>query len=208
MIDFIEGEIAYSTAESIVIAVGGIGYNIFCPNPDVIGRVGERIRIYTHQHVREDLIALYGFTTQEERELFRQLLGVSGIGPKGAMAVIGSGHPAEVVQAIYEENIQYLTKLPGIGKKTAQRIILDLKDKLELDVWLNRVVDAGSHFEAEVAAATSEKGVLEEAIEALIGLGYNEKEARHAVSQAQKSAEHTHLSIDTLIKKALQTFLT
>lgn len=206
MIDFIEGEIAYSTTDSIVIAVGGVGYNVFCPNPDVFGSEGERIRIYTHQHVREDLIALYGFRSLEERELFRQLLGVSGIGPKGAIAVIASGQPTEVVQAIHEENIQYLTKLPGIGKKTAQRIILDLKDKLELDVWLNSIVDEGSHFEV-AAAGTGEKGVLGEAIEALISLGYNEKEAKHAVTQAQKSTTQTDLSVDTLIKKALQTFL-
>lgn len=206
MIDFIEGEIAYSTTESIVVAVGGVGYNVFCPNPNVFGSEGERVRIYTHQHVREDVIALYGFRSQEERELFRQLLGVSGIGPKGAISVIASGQPTEVVRAIYEENIQYLTKLPGIGKKTAQRIILDLKDKLELDVWLNGMVDTGSHFEV-AAAATSEKGVQGEAIEALVSLGYNEKEAKLAVSQAQETTEQTDVSVDTLIKKALQTFL-
>lgn len=206
MIDFIDGEIAYFNAGAVVVQAGGIGYSVFCPDPHTFGAEGERVRIYTYQHVREDLIALYGFKSKEERELFCQLLGVSGIGPKGALAIIASGQPTEVVQAIYDEDLRFLTRLPGIGKKTAQRIILDLKDKLELDVWLNGVIDSSPEIELETAAM-SEKGTTGEAIEALISLGYNEKEAKSAVVRAQASANQEDLPVDALIKKALQTFM-
>lgn len=194
------------TPAAVVVKAGGLGYRIFCPNPYAFGNEGEQIRIFTHQYVREDLIALYGFKTKEERELFCQLLDVSGIGPKGALAIIASGQPTEVVQAIYDENIRFLTRLPGIGKKTAQRIILDLKDKLELDVWLNEGIESGRALESE-AAVTAEAGAAGEAIEALIHLGYNEKEAKRAVTQAQTLSGDTDLPVDEMIRKALQTFL-
>lgn len=206
MIDFIDGEIVYLTSGAVVVKAGDIGYRIFCANPYAFGGEGERVRVFTYQHVREDLMALYGFKSKQERELFCQLLDVSGIGPKGALAIIGSGQPAEVVQAIYNEDIRYLTRLPGIGKKTAQRIILDLKDKLELDVWLNDVIDSDRPVETEVAV-TVERGMASEAIEALIQLGYNEKEAKRAVTQACASTGETDPPVDELIKKALQTFL-
>lgn len=206
MIDFIDGEIAYFTLGAVVVKAGDIGYRVFCANPFALGKEGERIRLFTHQHVREDLIALYGFKSKQERELFCQLLDVSGIGPKGALAIIGSGEPAEVVQAIYNENLRFLTRLPGIGKKTAQRIILDLKDKLELDVWLNEVMDSDRPLETGVAA-TVETGTASEAIEALVQLGYNEKEAKRAVTQARASSDEADMQVDELIKKALQTFL-
>lgn len=206
MIDFIDGEIVYITPAAVVVKAGGIGYRVISANPYAFGSEGEKARIFTYQYIREDVMALYGFKTKQERELFCQLLDVSGIGPKGALAVIGSGHPAEVVQAIYEENIRFLTRLPGIGKKTAQRIILDLKDKLELDVWLNDVIDTGRPIETQ-RAAKGDPGPAGEAIEALIHLGYNEKEAKRAVAEALQASSAQDLPVDELIRKALKTFL-
>lgn len=206
MIDFIDGEIVYAHPDAIVIKVGGIGYRVFCPNPYAVGNEGERIRLFTYQYVREDLISLYGFPTREERELFSKLLEVSRVGPKGAMAIIASDSPKKVVRAIYDEDLRYLTSLPGIGKKTAQRIILDLKDKLEIDVWLNEVIDSDHALEHDQPEMIRE-GPADEAIEALLHLGYNEKEAKQAVTRAIDSSGQTEMSVDELIKKALQTFL-
>lgn len=206
MIDFIDGKIAYIHPDAVVIDVGGVGYRIFCPDPYVFGSEGAHVRIFTYQHVREDLIALYGFKFKEERELFYQLISVSGIGPKGATAIISAAKPKDIVQAIYDEDLPFLTRLPGVGKKTAQRMILDLKDKLELDVWLNDVIASGYPLEKE-RAVMGAQGAVSEAIEALVSLGYNEKEAERAVVQVQASAKQSRLAVDELIKKALQSFL-
>lgn len=206
MIDFIDGEIVYIYPDAVVVKVGGIGYRVFCPNPYTVGTEGEQVRLFTYQYVREDLIALYGFYTKEERELFSKLLEVSRVGPKGAMAIIASDSPKKVVQAIYDEDLRYLTSLPGIGKKTAQRIILDLKDKLEIDVWLNETIDSDYGLEREQSETTG-GGLIDEAIEALLHLGYNEKEAKRAVTRVIDSSDQTEMSVDELIKKALQTFL-
>ena len=206
MIDFIDGEIVSIDSDAVVVKCGGIGYKVFCPNPYVLGDVGSELRIFTYQYVREDVIALYGFKQREERELFRQLLDVSGIGPKGALAILASGEPQEVVQAIYDENVHFLTRLPGIGKKTAQRIILDLKDKLEIDVWLHDVISGSSQL-PQHPVATEESGTSGEAIEALVVLGYNEKEARRAVLAVQSQAKNDNLPVDQLIRQALRTFL-
>lgn len=206
MIDFIEGTIAYVTGDAVVVQAGNIGYRIFCPHSHAIGEEGERVRIYTHQHVRDDFIGLYGFKSMEERELFCQLLNVTGIGPRSALVIIGAGEPTALVQAIYDEDISFLTKIPGVGKKTAQRMILDLKDKLELDVWLRDVTETGRLVQEETAAA-SPGGVAGEAIEALMNLGYNEKEAKRAVARAQAAMDESDVAVDALIKKALQTFL-
>ena len=150
-------------------------------------------------------MALYGFKTKQERELFCQLLDVSGWVQRrpGHHRIRSAG---EVVQAIYEENIRFLTRLPGIGKKTAQRIILDLKDKLELDVWLKDAIDTGRPIEPQWAAK-GDPGPAGEAIEALIHLGYNEKEAKRAVAEALQASSAQDVPVDVLIRKALKTFL-
>ncbi|WP_286883942.1 Holliday junction branch migration protein RuvA, partial [Aneurinibacillus sp. UBA3580] len=132
MIDFIEGQVAYVETDCVVVMSHGVGYRIFSGNPFQY-REGEHetVRIYTHHYVREDAVHLYGFSTRNERDLFRKLLDVSGIGPKGALAMISAGTPEQIIAAVTQENIEFLTRFPGVGKKTAQRIILDLKDKLK-----------------------------------------------------------------------------
>ncbi|WP_054949054.1 Holliday junction branch migration protein RuvA [Numidum massiliense] len=213
MIDFIDGELAYIYHEAIVVKVYGVGYHIFCPDPRAFGAEGTRLRVFTHQHVREDFIGLYGFPSVEERELFRQLLNVSSIGPKVALGILSAGEPAAVVRAIYEEDYRYLTKLPGVGKKTAQRIVLDLKDKLSLDVWLNDMIAAGrgTDFGENAAQAGDAEveagGSLSEAREALMQLGYTEKEASRAVQEAAAQLDEENVSVDILIRQALQAFL-
>lgn len=198
MIDFIEGIVAYIDAEYVVVETGGIGYRLFCANPYAFVQSDGKIRrFYTHHHVREDAIHLYGFATRDERDLYRRLLDVTGIGPKGALAVLGAAAPDQIVMAIQQENVTFLTKFPGIGKKTAQRMILDLKDKLQGFTPSMLVTSASL-----TAEETREQNDLQEALEALLALGYTEVEVqkiRASLSELAQSGSDT----EQLIKKGL-----
>ncbi|OIJ07721.1 Holliday junction DNA helicase RuvA [Anaerobacillus arseniciselenatis] len=201
MIEFVKGKVNYIDTQSIVIAVNGVGYQIFCANP-FIYKVDEEVdvTIYTYQHVREDAIKLFGFRSREEKALFEKLLNVSGIGPKGALAILASGVPQQVVQAIEEENEHFLTKFPGVGKKTARQIILDLKGKLT--DFMPGLVGPVYELKTEEKATTYSKE-LEDALEALKALGYVEREVKKVAPKLAKE----HLTTDEYIKKALQLLL-
>ncbi|WP_102345431.1 Holliday junction branch migration protein RuvA [Bacillus sp. Marseille-P3661] len=203
MIEFVNGNVDYISPEYIVIDVSGVGYQIFTPNPYIFQKdLNKDVRIYTHQYVREDLIALYGFQTREEKMLFIKLLNVSGIGPKGALAIIASGQPSQVVQAIEDEDEKFLVKFPGVGKKTARQIILDLKGKLN-DVLPDLMPNLFTH-EEHMEPSTKHAIELEEAFEALKVLGYAEKEINKIKPVLTKEEQ---LSTDQYIKKALQLLL-
>jgi holliday junction DNA helicase RuvA len=204
MIDYIEGRIEYMESDSVIVGTGqGVGYRVFCPNP-YVHKTGEKKRIFTHHYVREDAIYLFGFLTREERNLFRKLLEVSGIGPKGALAILAAAEPAKIVAAVQREDITFLTKFPGIGKKTAGRLVLDLKDKLNDFLGL---VPENDRFTDHLFAAQDNPGTSQsraEAMEALKSLGYQEKE----ITKVMTKIDDETLTTEQLIKKALQLFLT
>ncbi|SDW28672.1 Holliday junction DNA helicase subunit RuvA [Marininema mesophilum] len=200
MIDYIRGQIAYHSLDAVVVEAAGVGYRIFCPHP-FHWQEGETAQVFTHHVVREDSQSLYGFKTFDERDLFRLLLEVSGIGPKVALAAIGSGSPTALVEAVQREDLHFLTKLPGVGKKTAQRLILDLKDKLEKAGWSSLITGAKG---VESNPGGMKSVVSQEAIDALMALGYNEAEAETAVHLAGESFEEENPSVDDWIRKALQ----
>ncbi|PRX39409.1 Holliday junction DNA helicase subunit RuvA [Planifilum fimeticola] len=198
MIEFVEGEVAWTGPNYLVIKEGGIGYRVVCPRP-YLWDEGKRVRLYTHPVIREDGWTLYGFPDRVERDLFSMLLEVSGIGPKAGMAILARGTVGEVVSAIRGEDLHFLTRLPGIGKKTAQRIVLDLKDKLkdfDVPVVQEDVSPTGPQWIAS--------GTAGEAIEALMALGYNEKEASQAVREARKLMGDAEPALDDWIRQALQ----
>lgn len=198
MIDFIEGKIASVEVDHVVVQTGGLGYRVFCPHPQRLN-VGEERRLYTHLVVRDDAHHLFGFVTLEERQLFRQFLDVSGIGPRVGLSVIGAGSPGEVIDAVFREDLTFLTRIPGIGKKTAQRIVLELKDKLQKLEWA--VAAAKSRAPSEEVA----QGVaMQDVIDALIALGYNEEEAGVAAREAQQNVGDKELGLDQWIRLALQ----
>lgn len=198
MYAYIKGKVEFISPEYIVVENGGIGYQIFTPNPFAFsGAMGKDIQIFTFHYVREDLIALYGFQTQVEKTLFTRLLNVTGIGPKGAMAIIAAGEPQQVVTAIENEDESFLIKFPGVGKKTARQMILDLKGKLQ-DV----VPDYFPNLFAQEQEEESSHE-LDEALLALRALGYSEREIKK-VTPALKSES---LTTDQYIKKALQKML-
>lgn len=201
MFEYIKGTIEYVGPEYIVIDHQGIGYQVWMPNPFVFSKeLGREKKVYIHLHVREDLLALYGFESAEEKKLFQKLLNVSGIGPKGALAVLASGAPQQVVAAIENEDEKFLTKFPGIGKKTARQMILDLKGKLQ-DIVPDSFPNLFSSSSPESSAEFSPE--WEEAALALEALGYTQ----HEIQKAARLLRGEALSTDEYIKKALQVLL-
>ena len=200
MIEFVKGTIDYVSPQYIVIENGGIGSQIFTPNPFIYKERSQET-IFTYHHIREDAFSLYGFSTREEKALFTKLLNVTGIGPKGALAILGSGDPGAVIQAIENEDEAFLVKFPGVGKKTARQIILDLKGKLA-DVVPEMIENLFNH-EERLEKQTAETA-LEEALEALRVLGYAEKEIKKVLPHLK---EEIGLTTDQYVKKALQKLL-
>ncbi|WP_147532479.1 Holliday junction branch migration protein RuvA [Bacillus marasmi] len=201
MFEYIKGSIESVGPEYIVVENQGIGYQIITPNPFVFSRqIGQYIKIYTYHYVREDIMALYGFQAKEEKALFTKLLNVSGIGPKGALAILASGNPEQVIAAIESEDEAFLIKFPGVGKKTARQMILDLKGKLQAIVpdYFPDLFTAGEDRFQQPSLAEWEEAEL-----ALKALGYSDKEIRKIAPELQKEK----LSTDQYIKKALQKLL-
>ena len=199
MYDYIKGAVEYIGPEYIVVENGGIGYQVVTPNPFIFSaQLKKEIQIYLYHYVREDLVALYGFQTRQEKALFTKLLGVTGIGPKGALAILASGQVDQVVQAVEQEDESFLVKFPGVGKKTARQMILDLKGKLE-----HIIPDAFPNLFNDTVVHVSKAPELDEAILALKALGYSDKE----VQKVAKTLEVESLTTEQYIKKALQMML-
>lgn len=205
MIDFLKGQLSHLEQDHIVIEVHGIGYRVFCSNPYVFSSKTE-IQVFIHYHVREDAVLLYGFETREEQGLFRKLIDVSGIGPRVGLGILSGARPNQIISMIQSEDIIWLTKLPGIGKKTAQRMVLDLKDKLdglmstlsEADQALSRQDDQDS-----IGLRSQQENVWSEAKQGLVALGYHDSEADKALQQVRHKVTESD-PLDTVIKLALQ----
>lgn len=166
MYEYLNGELAHILPTAIVVDVHGVGYQVVFANPYRLqDSLKKQIKVLVQQVVREDSITLYGFISSEERELFQRLISVSGIGPKSAMSILANDDTEGFVNAVESGNVTYLTKFPGVGKKTAQQIILDLKGKFE-----------AVPEKTTKAVVSTNQTTLEEAKEALLGLGYSAKE--------------------------------
>ena len=193
MYEYFKGIISKITAKYIVLEVNSIGYILHVANPYAYsGRLHQEAKVYVHQVVREDAELLYGFATEEEKQLFLSLISVSGIGPVSALAIIAADDNTGLVEAIEQKNITYLTKFPKIGKKTAQQMVLDLEGK---------VVIAGDDLSAKaVVQASNENQELEEAMEAMLALGYKAAE----LNKIKKFFEGTTDTAENYIKSALK----
>jgi Holliday junction DNA helicase RuvA len=197
MYAFIEGEVCEKLNGCLVLLASGVGWQLNCSNNTLQAAppLGEKMRCYTFLSVREDAMELFGFATREEKEMFLQLTSVSGIGPKTALGVLGAMPLRELNLAILLGDVNALSRAPGIGKKTAQRIALELKDKIsQADVSAS----AGAAAPAASAAFTSDAAA--EAVEALIALGYSSTEARNAISQVRDQTDKP----EELIRLALR----
>lgn len=192
MITYLKGIVSEFDENTVVIEAYGIGYEVFC-STRTIGELynqKEVIKLYIHEHIKEDGHDLYGFYHKEEREVFRKLIGVSGIGPKGGMQVLNLYSVQEIIEIIMEQDSKALSKVSGIGPKTAQRIILELKDSIsKLYVPDLNLLQTG----------LKDKESKNEAIEALESLGYTNQEAKKAV----EAVDDYHSTTEELIRKAL-----
>ena len=195
MYAYIRGTLEIKTDTYVVIEAGGIGYKIFMSKPaiDELGEIGNNIKVYTHYHVREDEISLYGFTTNEELRMFELLISVSGIGSKSAIAMLSNISPSEFALCVISNDVKKLVKVPGIGSKTAARIILELQDKLKTEDAI------GESASEEVSNKIQYNENVSEAISALQVLGYARKEIENAFEKIDK----TSLSVEDLIRKGL-----
>ncbi|HLQ74146.1 MAG TPA: Holliday junction branch migration protein RuvA [Bacillota bacterium] len=194
MFAYIRGVLKQITDEAVIIDVGGVGYEIVCANPFVYQhKENTEVLIHTYHHVREDAQILYGFETTEQKDLFIQLISVSGIGPKSGINILGQVNVADFVAAIESEDEKYLMQFPGVGKKTSRQIILDLKGKL---TQFSAATGGNENQTKSQAGAT----VISETKEALKSLGYTEQEIRSIVPKLQASDAQT---VDELIPQAL-----
>lgn len=199
MIGFVKGRIDDISEENVVVDTGGIGYNvkISAGTAALLPGPGEEVKLYTYTCVREDMFSLYGFLSRDDLEIFKKLITVNGIGPKGGLAVLSVMSADDLRFAILSGDGAAISKAPGIGKKTAERIILDLKDKISLeDTLIHREMQ-----QANDAGADIQGQVRNEAVEALTALGYSASEALRAVKgvSADENAD-----VETVLKLALK----
>lgn len=198
MIGFLKGTIDSIYEDRIVIDVNGIGFNVFMPSSqrDMTGPRGTEIKVYTYMSVREDAMQLYGFITADSLELFKLLIQVNGIGPKGALALLSALGTDDLKFAIMSGDVKTISKAPGIGAKTAQRLIIDLKDKVSVrDMLDNYSVNKSVSDDSELNTARAE------AIEALTALGYSSADALKAV---KLSGADPDADTETIIKLAFR----
>lgn len=198
MYAYIKGILAEVNTDSIVIENQGIGYQLYVSLQalEELPAIGMEVKVYTYLHVREDAMVLFGFPDREDLKMFQMLLTVSGVGPKGALGILSALSGDDLRFAILSGDSKAIAKAPGIGSKTAQRVILELKDKVSLE-------DAFETKTAHIAGGnvTVNGTVKNEAIQALVALGYSSSEAMKAVSQVEISQEH---KVEDVLKLALK----
>ena len=197
MFYYIKGRVAVSEPGLAVIDAGGVGYGIMTSlNSSAQAEVGKEATFYTYLHVREDIFDLYGFITKEELDCFKMLINISGVGPKAALAILGVTTPSKLALAVISDDQKALSAAPGVGKKLAQRIILELKDKMSK----GQLESAAAGVTAVDMAAVQSGSAADDAILALVSLGYSRAEAMAAIKGLDLSA----MSVDEIVRAALK----
>lgn len=200
MYAFVKGRIDSVTEENVVLDTGGIGYNIKISSGTLaaLPGIGEEVKLYTYTSVREDALCLFGFLSRDDLEIFKKLITVNGIGPKGGLAILSVMSADNLRFAILSGDAAAIAKAPGIGKKTAERVILDLKDKISLeDTLIHKEMQT---IPSGVEGATETKA-KNEAVEALVALGYSASDALYAVKNVSAKED---MDVETILKLALK----
>lgn len=202
MIAFVRGTAVDMTENSVIVEAGGIGYEIYMTGTDLSQiHMGEEVKIHTYFNVREDAMQLYGFRSKDDLQMFKLLLGVNGVGPKAAVGVLAGITADELRFAILSDDVKTLSKAPGIGKKTAQKLILELKDKMKLEDAFELKL---AHEQEKAVGGLGEiSDGRQEAVEALVALGYSSTDALRAVRKVTDVAPD---DVEGLLKAALKNF--
>jgi len=190
MISFLDGTLVAKSPTEIIIDVNGVGYAVLIPLStfEKLDGVNKRVRVFTHLHLREDAMQLFGFASEAEREVFRLLISVSGIGPRIAQGVLSGMNTSELRQAILSNNVAALTAIQGVGRKTAERIVMELRDKVGKT--------------GEISPMPGQPSLRLEAVQALVSLGFTRASAESALNAVLK--ESSNLPLEELVKQALR----
>lgn len=199
MISYIRGELVAVEKEKVIIDVGGVGYGIFMPESamGLLPQMGNEVKLYTYLNVREDAMQLFGFLTRDDLEIFKLLIGVSGIGPKGGLSILSKLTADDLRFAIMSGDSKAISAAPGIGKKTAEKVIIELKDKLDIEQILN---PSDSETKSAIKMDSSANEVQSEAVQALIALGYGSTESLKAVNKVNSE----NMTVEEVLKQALK----
>lgn len=200
MIAYIKGKVAEILEDRVILESGFMGYNLFMPmaSAEAVLRRGDEVKLYTHLHVREDSMQLFGFLTKDDLHTFQLLLGVNGIGPKAALGILSGLTADELRFAVLSENVKTISKAPGVGKKTAQKLILELKDKMDLQEAFDLKSQHVQEAQGDMADLSDAR---KEAVEALTALGYSGADALRAVKKVEMTPG---MDVETLLKAALK----
>ena len=203
MIAYLSGKLLEKQATSVIIDVGGVGYEVTIPLSTFyeLGEEGSDVTLRIYTHVREDSLQLFGFKTERERQLYLKLISVQGIGAKSGIGMLSGMSADEIVTAIRTDNLARLTSIPGVGRKTAERLVIELRDKLgefTAQSAAERAAAGGNASQAEMPA----DAVFDDALSALVNLGYQRGAAEKALNQAMK--EGTEISVQKLLRRSLQ----
>lgn len=200
MLSYIIGEVAEISADTVVVENNGIGFNIktSAMTIDSLPPVGDMVRIYTYLHVREDAMQIFGFLSKDELEVFKLLLNVNGIGPKGALGILSAISTDDLRFAVLSDDVNLIKSCPGVGAKTAQKLIIELKDKLRLEDAFEMAVNNNNK---KNTVQDNTVIVMNEAVEALVSLGYSSKDAIAAVKKVE---DIQNKNSEQILKEALK----
>lgn len=202
MISYLRGELVAVEEDKVILDVNGVGFGIYMPaqSMNLLPPLGEEVRLHTYMNVREDAMQLFGFLTKDDLKVFKLVIGVSGIGPKGGLSILSQLSPDDLRFAVMAGDAKAIAAAQGIGKKTAEKLIIELKDKLSIEDVLNKAVES----ETVIAAANASNEIQAEAVQALVALGYSSTDAMKAV---KKVATNENTTVEDVLKQALKNMM-
>ena len=205
MISYIRGELCDIVEQKAIVDVNGVGYGIYMPQQalSLLPPMGQQVKIHTYLNIREDAMQLFGFLTKEDLNVFRLLIGVNGIGPKAGLNILSCLSPDELRFAVLSGDAKAISATPGIGKKTAEKLILELKDKLNIEDMLEHAAHGGDSEDLASGTDTASNTMQAEAVQALTALGYGSAESLRAVKKSSPECS----SVEDILKEALKFLL-
>ena len=205
MISYIRGELCDIEEQKAIVDVNGVGYGIYMPQQalSLLPPMGQQVKIHTYLNIREDAMQLFGFLTKEDLNVFRLLIGVNGIGPKAGLNILSCLSPDELRFAVLSGDAKAISATPGIGKKTAEKLTLELKDKLNIEDMLEHAAHGGDSEDLASGTDTASNTMQAEAVQALTALGYGSAESLRAVKKSSPECS----SVEDILKEALKFLL-